>query len=681
MQVLNPKILDLNVTVTETGKMLVRLIGERIELRILPGAGLMNVRADQGQIEQVILNLAVNARDAMPGGGQLTLKTSVVDVDKSYSHQHPALQPGRYVLLTVADTGVGMDTKTQERIFEPFFTTKQLGKGTGLGLAIVYGIVKQTGGWIWVYSEPGQGTTFKVYLPQVSEVAYPAEQEEPHPAPLRGTETVLLAEDQGSIRELIRESLESNGYKVLAANDGLEALQIAERYEAAIDLLITDVVMPRMSGYELAQRLMRARPETRAVFMSGYAEHRDSERDTIHLSVCLQKPFSISILLHKVREVLDTRRARPAAGPRPSSHLNSDLRRSVEPKYGLLAALRASPISQASSNCFSIGVPTEAWRTGKEGGLRPVGNEVTEKKHQIRRTLGEAAHKVREPVGAIGNVDAEAIAFSGQLLLQIRADSVQHLKFELVAADLFLSREILGGPNHSGIVSGDSVVNPARQQDLHELHVVSVDVCLLGEGNLRRLAVGALAQADAAAELDKIVNVPLGPVEVSLHHGADVGQPGANALDDIDGPLGERGTFHVDAHKIRMARGVRDDAVEQFLAKRNTQVQAELRQLQRHVGVEVFLRDAVENGQVVLGASTSARFVCDILAQQIETGRLQGVVHGSRRFDGIVERFAGDKPPRNTPAEAVLHDQRRQAFAFGKVQEEGTKRMKWRESG
>jgi len=306
MQVLNPRILDLNVTVAETAKMLVRLIGEHIELRILPGAGLMNVRADQGQIEQVILNLAVNARDAMPGGGQLTLETSIVDVDKNYSHQHPALQPGRYVLLTVADTGVGMDAKTRERIFEPFFTTKQLGKGSGLGLAIVYGIVKQTGGWIWVYSEPGQGTTFKIYLPQVSDVADPAEQKEPHPTLLRGTETVLLAEDQGSIRELIRESLASNGYKVLAANDGLEALQIAERYEATIDLLITDVVMPRMSGHELAERLKRARPETRAVFMSGYAEHRDSERDTIHLSVCLQKPFSMNILLHKVREVLDT---------------------------------------------------------------------------------------------------------------------------------------------------------------------------------------------------------------------------------------------------------------------------------------------------------------------------------------------------------------------------------------
>jgi PAS domain S-box-containing protein len=306
MQVLNPKILDLNTTVAEAGTMLRRLIGEHIELRILTGPGLMNVKADQGQIEQVILNLAVNARDAMPAGGRLTVETSVVDVDQHYSHQHPALQPGAYVLLTVTDTGVGMDAKTQARIFEPFFTTKELGKGTGLGLSIVYGIVKQTGGWIWVYSEPGQGAAFKVYLPQVRAVATPTEQPETRPAPSRGTETVLLAEDQESIRNLIRESLMSNGYKVLVANDGLEALEIAERYREPIDLLITDIVMPRMGGYELAKRLIQARPATRAIFMSGYAEHRDGERVSIALSsICLQKPFSMNTLLRNVREVLE----------------------------------------------------------------------------------------------------------------------------------------------------------------------------------------------------------------------------------------------------------------------------------------------------------------------------------------------------------------------------------------
>jgi PAS domain S-box-containing protein len=312
MQVLIPKVLDLNVTVIETGKMLQRLIGENIELRIVPGPGVMKVKADQSQIEQVILNLAVNARDAMPGGGKLTIETSVVDVDEHYSHQHPALQPGSYVLLTVGDTGVGMDAKTQARIFEPFFTTKELGKGTGLGLAIVYGIVKQTAGWIWAYSEPGHGTTFKVYLPQVRETTTPLERPESHSAPLGGVETVLVAEDQESIRDLIRESLTSNGYRVLVANDGLEALQTAESYKDPIDLLITDVVMPKMGGYELADRLMRVRPETRTIFMSGYAEHRHGERGNVSLSsVCLQKPFSMNVLLRKVREVLE---AMPSMG-------------------------------------------------------------------------------------------------------------------------------------------------------------------------------------------------------------------------------------------------------------------------------------------------------------------------------------------------------------------------------
>jgi CheY-like chemotaxis protein len=304
--VLNPKVMDLKATVAETGKMLRRLIGDDIELRIVPGPGVMNVRADQSQIEQVILNLAVNARDAMPGGGRLTIETSVVDVDEHYSHQHPTLRPGAYVMLTVADTGIGMDAKTQARIFEPFFTTKELGKGTGLGLATVYGIVKQTGGWIWVYSEPGHGTTFKVYLPQVKEAATRNERTESCSAPLSGAETVLLAEDQEGIRDLIHESLTSNGYKVLVANNGLEALQIAEGYKDAIDLLITDVVMPRMGGYELADRLLRVRPETRTIFMSGYAERRDGERGSIaSSSFCVQKPFSMNMLLSKVREALE----------------------------------------------------------------------------------------------------------------------------------------------------------------------------------------------------------------------------------------------------------------------------------------------------------------------------------------------------------------------------------------
>ena len=304
MQVLNPKVLDMNSAVAETGKMLRRLIGEDIELNIVPGSGLLNVRADQGQIEQVILNLAVNARDAMPRGGKLTIETSIVKVDADYSHEHLAMRPGTYVSLVVTDTGVGMDTQTQARIFEPFFTTKEMGKGTGLGLSTVYGIVKQSGGWIWVYSEPGQGTTFKVYLPQLNEQAQVGPREVQMAAP-HGTETILLVEDQDSIRELAAESLARCGYTVLSASDGLEGLRMAERDSKKIHLLVTDLVMPKMGGRELADRLSVARPDMKTLFMSGYAEHRGSEHTNVALpSVSLQKPFSMNTLLHKVREVL-----------------------------------------------------------------------------------------------------------------------------------------------------------------------------------------------------------------------------------------------------------------------------------------------------------------------------------------------------------------------------------------
>jgi PAS domain S-box-containing protein len=306
MQVLNPKVLDLNTVLAETGKMLQRLIGEDIELIIVPSSGLVNVKADQGQIEQVILNLAVNARDAMPQGGKLTIETAPVEVGEDYSHRYPAMRPGKYVQLTVTDSGIGMDAQTQARIFEPFFTTKELGKGTGLGLATVYGIVKQSGGWIWVYSEPGQGTVFKVYLPKVSEVAETARLGEAQPTPPRGTDTVLLVEDQDSIRELTGETLKRNGYRVLVAKDGLEALQIAERYQGTIDILVTDVVMPKMGGRELRDRLTGLRPQLKALFMSGYAEHRGAEHGTPDLSlICLPKPFSMNTLLHKMREVLE----------------------------------------------------------------------------------------------------------------------------------------------------------------------------------------------------------------------------------------------------------------------------------------------------------------------------------------------------------------------------------------
>lgn len=306
MQVIEPKVLDLNSVLTEMGKLLQRLIGENIELSIKPSASLGRVKADPSQIEQIILNLAVNARDAMPQGGRLTIETASVELDDNYARRHAAVRPGRYAMLAVSDTGTGMDSQTQAHIFEPFFTTKELGKGTGLGLATVYGIVKQSRGCIWVYSEPGKGTTFKIYLPQVDEAVQAPEARKARPTTPRGTETILVVEDQDSIRELAREFLEASGYTVLEARDGGEALQIAERHEDAIDLLLTDVVMPKIGGRELAPRLSTLRPNIRVLYMSGYAEYDASERGILdHNLACLQKPFSLDTLLCKVREVLD----------------------------------------------------------------------------------------------------------------------------------------------------------------------------------------------------------------------------------------------------------------------------------------------------------------------------------------------------------------------------------------
>jgi nitrogen-specific signal transduction histidine kinase/ActR/RegA family two-component response regulator len=306
MQVLRPKILDLNAVLAEMGKMLPRLIREDIELRIVPGASLGSVKADQSQIEQVILNLLVNARDAMPRGGKLTIETASAELNDEYARGHTGVRPGKYAMLAVSDTGVGMDSETQAHIFEPFFTTKELGKGTGLGLATVYGIVKQSSGWIWVYSEVGKGTTFKIYLPQVDERVQPPESSKTRSLAPGGTETILVVEDQDSIRELTREFLKGSGYTMLEARDGSEALQLAERYKGVIDLLVTDVVMPKMGGRELAHRLSAVRPLIKVLYMSGYAENSAAEPDILDQnSVWLQKPFPLDSLLHKVREVLD----------------------------------------------------------------------------------------------------------------------------------------------------------------------------------------------------------------------------------------------------------------------------------------------------------------------------------------------------------------------------------------
>jgi PAS domain S-box-containing protein len=307
-QMLAPKILDLNGVVTENLKMLTRVIGEDIDLVMVPASSLGAVRADAGQIDQVIMNLAVNARDAMPSGGKLTIETSNVSLDEEYARFHAPLRAGEYVMLSINDTGLGMDSETQSHIFEPFFTTKGP-KGTGLGLSTVYGIVKQSGGYIWVYSEPGKGSTFKIYLPRVAERVEPAQvvvPEEPaFTAP--GTETILLAEDEANLRYLARQFLEKQGYRVIEAADGAIAMQIAVAHEGVIHLLLTDVIMPGMNGRELAQRVSEIRPNTKVLYMSGYTENVIGHNGTLDADVrLLQKPFTLRDLKSKVREVLDS---------------------------------------------------------------------------------------------------------------------------------------------------------------------------------------------------------------------------------------------------------------------------------------------------------------------------------------------------------------------------------------
>jgi CheY-like chemotaxis protein len=287
------------------GKLIPRLIGEDIELVVRCSPDLGTIRADASQMEQVIMNLAVNSRDAMPKGGRFTVETSNVELDSLYSAAHPVVQPGKYVLLAVSDTGTGMDAETQAHIFEPFFTTKEQGKGTGLGLATTYGVIKQSGGFIWVYSELSKGTTFKIYLPRVDEPA--ASIPTVHiPASLaRGTETVLLSEDEQDVREITREFLESAGYKVLEAPGGEAALQVAAAHSGPIDLLITDMVMPGMSGQELARKMRALRDGIRVVYMSGYSEHAAGEAAKCDAAgVVLTKPFSRTTLLRTVRDIL-----------------------------------------------------------------------------------------------------------------------------------------------------------------------------------------------------------------------------------------------------------------------------------------------------------------------------------------------------------------------------------------
>jgi len=306
MQVLQPRVLDLNAVVAEMSKMLPRLIGEHIEQVFVPDPKLKLVTADPGQIEQVLMNLAVNSRDAMPDGGTLTVRTANVQMTQVNSARHGSMTPGSYVLLSVSDTGIGMDEETRTHIFEPFFTTKEVGKGTGLGLATVYGIVKQSGGFIWVESTPGKGTTFEIYLPLASGPASKAEAEAKATALRRGSETILVVEDEAGVRELAGEFLKAHGYTVLEAKDGIEALEIAARHEGPIHVILTDMIMPRMNGTEVVRRLKAIRPDIRAAYMTGYAEYATSGSETSsnQQDSILQKPFSSTSLADMIRTVL-----------------------------------------------------------------------------------------------------------------------------------------------------------------------------------------------------------------------------------------------------------------------------------------------------------------------------------------------------------------------------------------
>jgi len=305
-QVLQPKVIRVNRVIAEMDRMLQRLIGEDIDLVTVLDAQLGCIKVDPGQIEQVVLNLAINARDAMPNGGRLTIETSNVELDEAYARRHTDVLPGPYVLIAVSDTGCGMDEGTKSRIFEPFFTTKEVGKGTGLGLSMIYGIVRQSGGHIWVYSEAGRGTTFKIYFPRVEGPPEEFETLGQRAALARGTETVLLVEDEAEVRKLVREILEMNGYKVLEVDRGSKAIEIGKRCEEPIHLMITDVVMPGMSGRELAQRLAPVRPQMRVLYMSGYTENAIVHHGVLDEETAfIQKPFTPAALALKVRHVLD----------------------------------------------------------------------------------------------------------------------------------------------------------------------------------------------------------------------------------------------------------------------------------------------------------------------------------------------------------------------------------------
>jgi len=351
-QMLAPKLLDLNEVVAENLKMLTRMIGEDIDLVMVPGPALGAVRADLGQIDQVIMNLAVNARDAMPQGGKLTIETANVTLDENFARTHTPLTAGDYIMLAISDTGVGMDNETQSHIFEPFFTTKG-SKGTGLGLSTVYGIVKQSGGFIFVDSQPQRGTAFRAYFPRVDgrEDAAAAQDALGFPRAEHGQEAILLVEDETNLRRLARQYLETQGYKILEAEDGAAALQIVDGHQGAIDLLLTDVIMPGMNGRELAARITKLLPDVRVLYMSGYTENAVGLDGTLDAGInLLQKPFSLPALKDRVREVLDSEPI-----PRDvamSSRGSSVLEKKVPPfrarRFNLHLPLRYRPLGEKS---------------------------------------------------------------------------------------------------------------------------------------------------------------------------------------------------------------------------------------------------------------------------------------------------------------------------------------------
>jgi PAS domain S-box-containing protein len=423
-QMLAPQIVSLNGIVAENTKMLTRMIGEDIDLVMLADPSLWPVRADAGQIEQVIMNLAINARDAMPSGGKLTIETSNINVDEEQARQHAPLPVGDYVMLSISDTGAGMDAETQSHIFEPFFTTKGT-KGTGLGLSTVYGIIKQSGGYIWVYSEVGKGTTFKIYLPRVASISETAAQVvKAADAVEPGTETILVVEDEPNLRYLARQYLEKQGYRVIEAADGAVAMQIAVAHEGTIHLLLTDVIMPGMNGRELAQRISEIRPNVKVLYMSGYTENVVGHNGMLDAGVrLLQKPFNLRDLRTVVREVLD-------ASPTPPEVAMSV--QSVESRPAVPS--RASAPTRAQR--FQLHLPLryrrlgeKSWHDGKTENISRSGmlfqaDETLQPNSQLEINLVLPAE--------IAGLSATEVVCRGEVVRTVEADS-NHLSPALAA--------------------------------------------------------------------------------------------------------------------------------------------------------------------------------------------------------------------------------------------------------